>query len=134
MSNVAKYNIELRTAGQVWETVSIEREDIEALRIEMAVFVGELLRDHAGKIWADQDWRIDVTDEAGLILYVMHISATDTAATGSAASAHGQVQFALPCVEPSSAAGAQAVAKTMEFGASKKPFSYRQAIVVHPSG
>jgi hypothetical protein len=78
---MAKYNIELRTAGQVWEAFVIEDSDVDALRIEMAKFVGELLKDHAGKIWADEDWRIDVTDETGLILYVMHISATDSAAT-----------------------------------------------------
>ncbi|HEX8366808.1 MAG TPA: hypothetical protein VF603_16130 [Allosphingosinicella sp.] len=47
----------------------------------MARFVGELLRDHAGKIWADKDWRVDVTDETGLILYVLSIFATDSAAT-----------------------------------------------------
>ncbi|HMJ92748.1 MAG TPA: hypothetical protein VK472_01480 [Allosphingosinicella sp.] len=76
-----KYNIELRTAGQVWETVVVERDDHAALRVEMACFVGELLKDHAGKLWSDEDWRVDVTDERGLILYVMHISTTDSAAT-----------------------------------------------------
>ncbi len=78
---MAHYNIELRTAGQVWETVPVESDDVTALRIELAKFVGELLKDHADKIWADEDWRVDVTDEEGLILYVMHLSATDSAAT-----------------------------------------------------
>ena len=76
-----RYNIELRTADRVWETLAVERDDHEGLRIEMARFVGELLKDHAGRIWQDQDWRVDVTDEAGLILYVMNIFATDSAAT-----------------------------------------------------
>lgn len=74
-------HIELRTADQVWETLDVERDDIGGLRVEMARFVGELLKDHAGKIWVDQDWRVDVTDDAGLILYVMNIAATDSAAT-----------------------------------------------------
>lgn len=78
---MAIFNIELRSADRVWETLEVERDDIAALRIEMARFVGQLLRDHAEQVWLDQDWRVDVTDEAGLILYVMHISATDTAAT-----------------------------------------------------
>jgi hypothetical protein len=78
---MALYHIELRTADQVWETLDVERDDVTSLRIEMARFVGELLKDHAGKIWADKDWRVDVTDEAGLILYVMNIFATDSAAT-----------------------------------------------------
>lgn len=76
-----KFHIELRTAGQVWETLMVDRPDHDAVRIEMAKFVGELLKDHAGKIWADEDWRVDVTDECGLILYVMHISASDSPAT-----------------------------------------------------
>lgn len=75
------YHIKLRTADQVWETVKVERNDLESLRIEMSQFVGELLRDHATKIWADRVWRVDVTDESGLILYVIHIDATDSAAT-----------------------------------------------------
>ncbi len=78
---MAKYNIELRTQDRVWDTFSVEKDDIEALRIEMAQFVGTLLKDHAAQVWEDQEWRVDVTDETGLILFVMHISATDTAAT-----------------------------------------------------
>ena len=78
---MAKYNIELRTQDRVWDTFSFEKDDIRALRIEMAQFVGTLLKDHAEQVWEDQDWRVDVTDERGLILFVMHISATDTAAT-----------------------------------------------------
>lgn len=77
---MAHYHIELRTADRVSETLAVERDDIRGLRIEMAQFVGELLKDHAEEIWADQDWRIDVTDETGLILYVMHVSATNSAA------------------------------------------------------
>ncbi|HYW17346.1 MAG TPA: hypothetical protein VE891_14495 [Allosphingosinicella sp.] len=75
------FNIELRSADRVWETLEVERDDVAALRVEMARFVGQLLRDHAAQVWEDRDWRVDVTDEAGLILYVMHISASDTAAT-----------------------------------------------------
>lgn len=75
------YNIELRTADRVWETLAVERDGHDGLRVEMARFVGEMLKDHAQKIWEDQDWRVDVTDEAGLILYVINILATDSAAT-----------------------------------------------------
>lgn len=59
----------------------MESEDHTGLRVELARFVGEMLREHAEKIWEDQDWRVDVTDEAGLILFVMRISASNTAAT-----------------------------------------------------
>lgn len=75
------YHINVRTESHIATSVEVDRDDLKALRIEMARFVGELLRDHAELIWADQDWRIDVTDEAGLILYVIDIGASDTAAT-----------------------------------------------------
>ena len=78
---MANYHIKLRTAGKVWETVPVESDDLTALRTELAAFVGELLKDHAQQVWSDEDWRVDVTDENGLILYVMHVLATDTAAT-----------------------------------------------------
>ncbi|MEA1071289.1 DUF6894 family protein [Sphingomonas sp. LY160] len=78
---MAVYNINLRTQSVISETWQVEKEDHSTLRVELARFVGEFLKDHAGRIWEDEDWRVDVTDEAGLILYVMHVSATNTAAT-----------------------------------------------------
>jgi hypothetical protein len=56
-------------------------ENLTDLRLDLARFVGELLKDHAELIWADQDWQVDVTDASGLILYVLHISAAETPAT-----------------------------------------------------
>ena len=78
---MAKYHIQLRTESMVSGALEVEREDLTALRIELARFVGELLKDHALQIWIDEDWRVDVTDDAGLILFVMQISATNTPAT-----------------------------------------------------
>jgi len=78
---VARYHIQLRTESHVQTALEVDRGDLTALRIELARFVGELLKDHAEQIWVDEDWRVDVTDENGLILYVMEIQASDTAAT-----------------------------------------------------
>lgn len=78
---MALYNIAFRTDTHVRDVLQVERDDLTGLRIEMARFVGELLKDHAEQIWVDEDWRVDVTDEDGLILYVMQISATKSAAT-----------------------------------------------------
>jgi hypothetical protein len=77
---VAKYNIELRTERTISEALVVESADHTELRIEIARFVGQLLKDHARTIWADEDWRVDVTDERGLILYVMHIAAIQASA------------------------------------------------------
>lgn len=73
-----RYNIELRTEDRVCETLEMEQSDLCELRIEMATFVGELLREHADKVWEDKEWRVDVTDENGFILYVMRLTATDS--------------------------------------------------------
>lgn len=77
---MSAYNIELRTEKRVWESLAVDSADLTALRIEVATFVGDLLKEHAQKIWADEDWRVDVTDEHGLILYVMHLSAVQAPA------------------------------------------------------
>ena len=76
-----RYHIGLRSETHLNETVTVERDDLTELRIELARFVGELLKDHAELIWQDQDWRGGGTDEHGLILYVMEISASESAAT-----------------------------------------------------
>lgn len=75
-----RYFIGLRSETHLHETVEVERDDLTLLRIELARFVGELLKDHAEQIWQDRDWRVDVTDEHGLILYVMEISASEAPA------------------------------------------------------
>jgi hypothetical protein len=75
------YHINVRTESHIASTVDVERESLTDLRLEMARYVGELLKDHAELIWADEDWQIDVTNDDGLILYVINISASETAAT-----------------------------------------------------
>jgi hypothetical protein len=37
-------------------------------RVEAAKRIGMLLHAHAGKLWVDEDWQMDVTDDTGLIL------------------------------------------------------------------
>ena len=76
-----RYNIELRSVSHVATTLEIERDDLKGLRIEVAQFVGELLKDHAEQVWTDEDWQVEATDESGLILFTMHVFASDTAAT-----------------------------------------------------
>lgn len=78
---MASYRIELRTDARVWDSLHVESADLYGLRLEMARFVGELLRDHAAQLWADQEWRVDVVDDQGLILFVMQILVSDSAAT-----------------------------------------------------
>jgi hypothetical protein len=79
------YHINIRTEAHIADSVDVEMESLKDLRLELARFVGELLKDHAELIWADQDWQVDITDASGLILYIVHISALETPATAGSA-------------------------------------------------
>lgn len=78
------YNFEVRTPSHVLITEGDELADTTAARVEAAKRIGALLLDHAGQLWVDQDWQMDVTDETGLILYVIQINALRSAATNGA--------------------------------------------------
>ncbi len=82
---MATYRINIRTASHIADSLQVEATDLTKLRLEVARFVGELLRDHAELIWADENWRIDVTDGDGVILWVIHISATEAPGGAEAA-------------------------------------------------
>ena len=72
---MAFFNFQVRTATHVMLTEGAELEDVSSARVEAARRVGALLAEHAGQVWVDRDWQMDVTDEAGLILYMINISA-----------------------------------------------------------
>jgi hypothetical protein len=75
------YHFNIRTQSHIADTLTVEREGHLGVRLELARFVGDMLKDHAAQIWSDEDWQVDVSDETGLILYAMQISAMKTAAT-----------------------------------------------------
>ena len=78
------YNFEVRTETHVMLTKGGEFQDDAAARSEAARRVGELLQEHASSIWVDQDWKMEITNDVGLILYVIHVSASRTSATALA--------------------------------------------------
>ena len=71
---MAEYNIKLLTRDRVWDTLFVEVKDEASLRIEVASFIGELLKDDAEQFWMDEEWRVDVTDITGLIIFRMELS------------------------------------------------------------
>lgn len=60
-----------------------ELRDIDAARREAVRFSSELLADHAEEFWMGEDWKVEVTDAAGLILFVLQFSATKSPALGT---------------------------------------------------
>jgi hypothetical protein len=61
-------------------TEAADLSNSDEARVEAARRVGLLLHAHAGKLWVDEDWQMDVTNDKGLILFVINISAIKSAA------------------------------------------------------
>ncbi len=80
------FHFQVRTESHVLLTEGAELKGFDEARIEAACRVGGLLKEHAAEIWTDEDWRLDVTDEKGLILFVLQVFASKSAATASAKS------------------------------------------------
>jgi hypothetical protein len=41
---------------------------LEAAKSQMVIYAGEMLKNVDGAFWQDSDWRIDLSDDTGLIL------------------------------------------------------------------
>jgi len=78
------FHFQVRTPTHVLLTEAADLPDLEDARVEAARRVGELLREHAALLWVDNDWQMDVTDDAGLILFVIYITAMKSPATNNA--------------------------------------------------
>jgi len=57
-----------------------ELDDDNAARIEAVRLLGEMLRDKAGEFWDEQSMKLIITDQAGLILFVLDVSAIEAPA------------------------------------------------------
>lgn len=79
--SLARYHFEVRTETHVLQTRGADLPDNDAARVEGAKLIGALLLDHAGEIWADEHWHMEVTNKDGLILYTIFLSAMKSAAT-----------------------------------------------------
>ena len=75
------FRFEVRTPTHVMASHSGEFADSTAARVEAAKRIGDLLRKHAGEIWTDEDWQMDITDKDGLILYVISVNVMRSPAT-----------------------------------------------------
>jgi hypothetical protein len=77
------FHFQVRTPSHVLLTEGADFKGFDQARIEAARRVGDLLKKHAGQVWTDEEWQMDVTDEKGLILFVLHVAASKTPATSS---------------------------------------------------
>lgn len=63
---------------------SIYVAQAEAIR-----FAGEVLRDMGGRFWNGTEWRLEVSDEGGQVLFVLHFSAEERLLQASPGSGAG---------------------------------------------
>ena len=75
------FNFQVRTNTHVMVTESMDLSNSDEARVEAAKRIGLLLHAHAGELWTDEDWQMDVTDGRGLVLFVINISAMRSSAT-----------------------------------------------------
>lgn len=77
---MASFHFQVRTDTHVYLSEAADLPGQNEARIEAARRIGLLLTEHAKQIWADEDWQMDVTDNTGLILFTLHISAMNAPA------------------------------------------------------
>jgi hypothetical protein len=49
--------------------------DIEEARIEAVRLSGDLLRENPARFWSSPEWRLEVVDEAGQVLFALRLMA-----------------------------------------------------------
>jgi hypothetical protein len=83
LSNTVRFHFQVRTGTHVMVTDVADLSNTDEARVEAAKRIGLLLHAHAGKLWADEDGQMDVTDDTGLILFVINVIAMSSAATSN---------------------------------------------------
>jgi hypothetical protein len=81
VSNTKRFHFQVRTGTHVMITEFADLGGTREARVEAAKRIGVLLTAHADKLWVDEDWQMDVTDDAGLILFVINVTAMESSAT-----------------------------------------------------
>lgn len=76
-----RYFFNIYDGSNVRDDEGTELADAEVAKVEAIRHAGTLIAENANWIRVNQDWRLDVTDEAGMILYRLGFYVGSTAAT-----------------------------------------------------
>jgi len=77
---MARYFFHLRNGDTYADPEGVEFADLQACRVEAARMLSGVLRDRASEFWEKQSLKLMVTDEKGLILFVLNLSAVEAPA------------------------------------------------------
>ena len=69
-----RFYFNVRDGHDIADTDGVELDDFRAARREAIRLSGALLESEADQFDAGDEWRLEVTDETGLILFVMTFS------------------------------------------------------------
>lgn len=77
---MARYYFHIGETDRGLDPVGVELPDLNDARIEAARMMGEMLKDRAGEFWSERSMKLIVTDESGLILFLLDLSAVEAPA------------------------------------------------------
>ena len=78
-----RYHFNVYDGATVMDHDGVELHDWEEARLEAVRYSGEIFRDEARRIASGDEWRMEITDEAGLVLFRIDFSVMASAATMS---------------------------------------------------
>jgi hypothetical protein len=82
-----RYHFNIHDGVSSLDEDGTELPDIDAARRQAAQLMGQLLRDDPDMFWNGEEWRLDVTDDRGLVLFSLLFATVDAAAKRPAISA-----------------------------------------------
>lgn len=82
---MALYHFHVHDGYELPDREGHDLPDLAAARRFAVRLCGELIRDHADAFWTHGDWRMDVTDADGLMLFALHFSAIEAPSVRHAA-------------------------------------------------
>jgi len=74
-----RYFFEVHDGTFFPDSEGTELADLPAARIAAVELAGGLLRDGAEAFWRGHNWRVDVKDRSGAVLFALHFHATQAA-------------------------------------------------------
>jgi hypothetical protein len=63
------------------DTIGTELPDVYTAQAQAIRFSGEILRELGAKFWDGTEWKLEVTDEQGRTLFILHFSAEERVPT-----------------------------------------------------
>ena len=74
---MARYFFHLADGGRKWDRDGVELPSLAEARVQAVVFAGERLRERPAEPWDGCDWRVEVTDQAGVLLLTVIVVVVD---------------------------------------------------------